>query len=53
MLPELLAKIRRMRMLLQCARDMLHGRRTWWLLSERGWEYLTDDVDFEGPYEDS
>lgn len=43
----LLATIRRMHMLVQCARDMLLGRRTWWLLSARGWEYLTAETDID------
>ena len=42
---ELSATIRRMRMLVRCAWDMLRGRRTWWMLSDEGWEYLPDDFE--------
>lgn len=39
------AKIRRMRMLVRCAWDLLRGRRVWWMLSDEGWVYISGDFE--------
>lgn len=43
--PALSAAIRRMRMLYWCALDLLRGRRIFWQLTDRGWEYLRGDFE--------